>query len=94
MQRLYRFWSRLLLNKFHAGIYQEFRDLAFSDASQQPASKTGLKNLLGFYDKLLLETNTQKPWPQDRAVPEVITAHLNEAIELDGKTGVNTETSN
>ncbi|KAK4144664.1 uncharacterized protein C8A04DRAFT_11298 [Dichotomopilus funicola] len=94
MQRLYKFWSHLLLNEFNAGIYEEFRDLAFSDASQQPASKTGLKNLLGFYDKLLLKTNTQKPWPQDRAVPEIFTAHLNEAVELDGRTGVKSETSN
>ena len=87
MQKLYKFWSQMLLNDFNAKVYQEFRDLAFEDASSEAPSKYGLKSLLEFYDRLLLKTNTRKPWPQDRAVPEIFTAHLNEAVELDRKLG-------
>lgn len=85
MQKLYNFWSQMLLNDFNAKVYQEFRDLALEDASREAPSTSGLKSLLEFYEKLLLETNTRKPWPQDRAVPEIFTAHMNEAVELDRK---------
>jgi la-related protein 1 len=85
MQKLYKFWSQMLLNDFNAKVYQEFRGLALEDASQEAPSKCGLKCLVEFYDRLLLKTNTRKPWPQDRAVPEIFTAHMNESVELDGK---------
>jgi la-related protein 1 len=85
MQKLYNFWSQMLLNDFNAKVYQEFRDLALEDASHEAPSTSGLKSLVEFYEKLLLETNTRKPWPQDRAVPEIFTAHMNEAVELDRK---------
>jgi la-related protein 1 len=87
MQKLYKFWSQMLLNDFNAKVYQEFRNLALEDASREAPSKYGLKYLLEFYDRLLLKTNTRKPWPQDRAVPEIFTAHLNEAVELNNKLG-------
>ncbi|KAL2159138.1 hypothetical protein VTH06DRAFT_2570 [Thermothelomyces fergusii] len=87
MQKLYRFWSQMLLKDFNAKVYQEFRDLALEDARQEIPSTLGLKCLLEFYDKLLLKTNTRKPWPQDRAVPEIFTSHMNEAVELDKKLG-------
>ncbi|KAJ4295743.1 hypothetical protein N0V88_004445 [Collariella sp. IMI 366227] len=87
MQKLFKFWSQMLLVDFNAKMYQEFRDLALEDASQDAPAKYGLKHLLEFYDRLLLNTNTRKPWPQDRAVPEIFTAHLNEAVELDRKLG-------
>jgi la-related protein 1 len=87
MQKLYKFWSQMLLNDFNSKVYQEFRDFALEDASGEAPSKCGLKYLLEFYDKLLIKTNTRKPWPQDRAVPEIFTAHLNEAVELDRKLG-------
>lgn len=87
MQKLYKFWSQMLLKDFNAKVYQEFRDLALEDARQEVPSAWGLKCLLEFYDKLLLKTNTRKPWPQDRAVPEIFTTHMNEAIELDKKLG-------
>jgi la-related protein 1 len=83
MHKLYKFWSRMLLNDFNAKVYQEFRDLALEDASREIPVKVGLKYLLEFYDGLLLHTNTRKPWPKDRAVPEIFTAHFNEAAELD-----------
>ncbi|EAQ90833.1 hypothetical protein CHGG_02768 [Chaetomium globosum CBS 148.51] len=85
MQKLYKFWSQMLLNDFNAKVYEEFRGLAFEDALREAPSRHGLKSLLEFYDKLLLKTNTRKPWPQDRAVPEIFTAHMNEAMELDNK---------
>jgi la-related protein 1 len=85
MQKLYKFWSQMLLNDFNAKVYEEFRGLAFEDALQEAPSRCGLKSLLEFYEKLLLKTNTRKPWPQDRAVPEIFTAHMNEAMELDSK---------
>lgn len=85
MQKLYKFWSQMLLNDFNAKVYQEFRDLALEDASREIPLKCGLKSLLEFYDRLLLKTNSRKPWPQDRAVPEIFTTHFNEAVELDRK---------
>ncbi|KAK4106011.1 hypothetical protein N658DRAFT_414736 [Parathielavia hyrcaniae] len=87
MQKLYRFWSQMLLHDFNAKVYLEFRHFALDDASREAPSKYGLKYLLEFYDRLLLKTNTRKPWPQDRAVPEIFTAHLNEAVELNNKLG-------
>jgi len=87
MQKLYKFWSQMLLHDFNAKVYQEFRQFALEDASAEAASKCGLKCLLDFYDRLLLKTNARKPWPQDRAVPEIFTAHLNDAVELDRKLG-------
>ncbi|KAL2269854.1 hypothetical protein VTJ83DRAFT_2038 [Remersonia thermophila] len=89
MQKLYKFWSHLLLNDFNAKVYQEFRSLALEDASRETPSTCGLKNLLDFYNKLLLSSNARKPWPQDRAVPEIFTAHMNEAVELNRRLGGN-----
>jgi la-related protein 1 len=87
MQKLYKFWSQMLLNDFNANVYQEFKGLAFEDAMRETSLRCGLKHLLEFYDRLLLNTNTRKPWPQDRAVPEIFTAHFNEAVELDRTLG-------
>jgi la-related protein 1 len=89
MQKLYQFWSHLLLNDFNAKVYQEFRTLALEDASRETPATCGLKSLLDFYNKLLLNNNTRKPWPQDRAVPEIFTAHMNEAVELNRRLGAN-----
>lgn len=75
----------MLLKDFNAKVYQEFRALALEDASREVPLRSGLKYLLEFYDGLLLKTDTRKPWPSDRAVPEIFTAHFNEAAELDRK---------
>lgn len=87
MQKLYKFWSQMLLNDFNAKVYQEFRDLALEDASREMPVKGGLKYLLELYNGLLFDNNIRKPWPQGRAVPEIFTAHYNEAVELDRKLG-------
>ncbi|SPQ18999.1 cc8e1bbd-0e91-40cd-b270-b17fd78a363d [Thermothielavioides terrestris] len=87
MQKLYKFWSQMLLNDFNAKVYQEFRELALEDASREAPVKSGLKYLLELYNRLLFDNNTRKPWPQGRAVPEILTAHYNEAVELDLKLG-------
>lgn len=94
MQKLYEFWSRMLLNDFNAKVYQEFRELALEDASRDVPLRSGLKYLLEFYDRLLLKTNTRKPWPSGRAVPEIFTAHFNEAADLDRKLGTTPTTTN
>ncbi|GAB1311236.1 HTH La-type RNA-binding domain-containing protein [Madurella fahalii] len=94
MQKLYEFWSRMLLKDFNAKVYQEFRTLALEDASRDVPLRSGLKYLLEFYDALLLKTDTRKPWPSDRAVPEIFTTHFNEAADLDRKYGAKDVTTN
>lgn len=82
MEELYRFWSTMLLNHFNAKVYEQFRVFAFQDIAAQQPLRCGLDQLIGFYDKLLLDTEIRKPWPVNRAVPSVFVNHYAEAKDL------------
>ncbi|KAK5655041.1 hypothetical protein OQA88_6800 [Cercophora sp. LCS_1] len=83
MEELYKFWSKWLLDQFNGNVYTEFRELAMHDARKDAPSRCGLGFLLEFYDRLLMDSNGQKPWPKDRAVPDFMVAHFREAKDLD-----------
>jgi len=83
MRKLYQFWSQMLLKDFNSGVYTEFRELALKDVSQKVPTRCGLKHLLEFYEKLLLDSEGQKPWPQGRAIPGIFQLHFQEALEFD-----------
>jgi len=93
MVKLYKFWSRILLNSFNAKMYTQFRDLALGDASRVPPSRCGLKALIEFYENLLKE-DTPKPWPQTRAAPGILKLHYDEALLLNRAPGNETATVN
>ena len=82
MQNLYHFWSEMLLKDFNSNVYREFRDYAYQDAQQHVPAMVGMQNLLAFYEKLLHQTEGQKPWPKDRVIPEIFTLHFQEAAEV------------
>src|SRR5437868_6602251 len=91
MRELYRFWSKMLVNDFNSNVYTEFRTLALEDATRDVPAKCGLEYLLQFYDKLLLNNEGPKPWPQDRAIPGVLQDHFKNAVQVGGSIGVRTE---
>lgn len=91
MRQLYRFWSRMLLKDFNSNVYTEFRELAMRDASEEVPARCGLKHLLDFYEKLLLDSEGQKPWPQDRAIPSIFQLHFQEALDFDRSIDARTE---
>lgn len=53
MDVLYQFWSHFLIRNFNPRMYDEFRQLAFEDATQR-GSKLGMKNLVQYYDESIL----------------------------------------
>lgn len=83
MRQLYQFWSEMLLRDFNSNVYTEFRELAMQDVSQEVPSRYGLRQLLDFYEKLLLDSEGQKPWPQGRAIPGIFQLHFQEALAYD-----------
>ncbi|KAK3394562.1 hypothetical protein B0H63DRAFT_517679 [Podospora didyma] len=85
MKSLYKFWADMLLRAFNDSVYREFMNLATEDASQQIPAKVGLKYLREFYEKLLFDNAAQKPWPEDRAVPNVLKLHYENVVNLDHK---------
>ena len=52
MDVLYQFWSHFLIRNFNAGMYNEFKGLAFDDVSSRESTR-GLDNLVHFYDAAL-----------------------------------------
>lgn len=52
MDVLYQFWSHFLIRNFNAGMYSEFKSLAFDDISSK-CSTRGLDCLIHFYDATL-----------------------------------------
>ena len=93
MRNLYRFWSQMLPKDFNSGVYTEFRDLAIADVNASTPSLCGIKHLLGFYRKLIYDTEGRKPWPQGRAMPGIFQLHFNEALELERAYSAHTEAS-
>ncbi|KAH8884039.1 hypothetical protein GQ53DRAFT_830230 [Thozetella sp. PMI_491] len=81
MRQLYEFWAGFLVANFNAKMYDEFRSLAIEDANQAVPSRTGLKNLLRYYNSLFYGEQL-KPWGPDRPVPEIFTLHYQEADGL------------
>ncbi|KAK3488728.1 uncharacterized protein B0T23DRAFT_183284 [Neurospora hispaniola] len=83
MLTLYEFWSKLLLKNFNDKVYSEFRTLALEDASKEAPNKQGLKCLLDYYNNALLNNDIAKLWPQDRAAPELLQHHFQDALRAD-----------
>lgn len=52
MDVLYQFWSHFLIRNFNAGMYNEFKSLAFDDVSSKESTR-GLDHLIHFYDAAL-----------------------------------------
>ena len=57
MENLYNFWSHFLVRNFNAPMYEEFRCLAFEDASLR-GSNIGMQSLMQYYNQALLGQRT------------------------------------
>ncbi|KAK2755891.1 hypothetical protein FQN54_005687 [Arachnomyces sp. PD_36] len=52
MDVLYQFWSHFLIRNFNAGMYNEFKSLAFDDVSSKGSTR-GRDHLVRFFDAVL-----------------------------------------
>jgi la-related protein 1 len=91
MKTLYQFWSHFLVHSFNPRMYEEFRTCALEDAAKEVPARAGLKCLLQYYNELLYG-NKQKPWGNDRPVPEIFNLHYQGALMADPTYGANGET--
>jgi la-related protein 1 len=71
MKLLYEFWSHFLCRNFNLTMYNEFRQYAFEDASENAPS--GMKNLISYYDEVL---NSKK-----KVIPEGLARHYVEIVK-------------
>ncbi|CAG8953506.1 hypothetical protein HYFRA_00010256 [Hymenoscyphus fraxineus] len=73
MKLLYEFWSHFLCRNFNIGMYSEFRQYAFEDASVKATN--GLKNLVSYYDEVL---NSKK-----KVIPETLARHYVDLVKAE-----------
>lgn len=77
---LYCFWLKFLTTHFNDKVYEEFRNVALNDARKAVPSKFGLSKLLEYFEFLLDETQTSKPWKSElQTPPSIIRLHAEEA---------------
>ena len=77
MKLLYEFWSHFLCRNFNLTMYNEFRQYALEDASQQALA--GMNNLISYYDEVL---NSKK-----KVIPETLARHFVEIVKEESDDG-------